>query len=89
MTTETEPEAWVALRSEDDVRAALGGVKHPYETLMGGVIPRMFRLALAHDVIGMPYGGLITTIMFAPGALTRAEREMVAAVASTALDCHY
>ena len=28
-------------------------------------------------------------IMFAPGALTRAEREMLAAVASAAQDCEY
>lgn len=89
MTTDAVPEAWVAIPSEEDVRAAMGGEKHPYEILMGGVIPRFFRLVLAHDVIGMPYASLIGTIMFSPGALTRAEREMVAAVATSALDCYY
>lgn len=62
MTTSPVPEAWVALPSQDDVRAAIGGVKHPYEILMGGVIPRMFRLALAHDVIGMPLVGLFNYV---------------------------
>jgi AhpD family alkylhydroperoxidase len=28
-------------------------------------------------------------VMFAPGALARREREMIAAVAAAAQDCHY
>jgi alkylhydroperoxidase/carboxymuconolactone decarboxylase family protein YurZ len=34
-------------------------------------------------------GDLFREVMFAPGDLTRAEREMIAAVASAAQDCHY
>jgi alkylhydroperoxidase family enzyme len=43
----------------------------------------------AHPGIGPAFWGLFSEIMFFPGALTRAEREMVAAVAAAAQDCHY
>jgi AhpD family alkylhydroperoxidase len=32
---------------------------------------------------------LFTEVMFAPGSLSRAEREMIAATAAAAQDCHY
>lgn len=83
------PEAWVTLPSEAEVRAALGGTPHPYEVYTGGVVPRMSRLIMAHDVIGKAYVGLSKAIMFSPGALTRAEREMLAAVTASAQDCYY
>jgi alkylhydroperoxidase family enzyme len=46
-------------------------------------------LLSAHPQIGPAFWGLFSEIMFAPGTLTRAEREMVAAVAAAAQDCHY
>jgi len=84
-----EGEAWVALPSEDRVRALWKGSPHPYVVFMGGVIPRMSRLILAHDVIGPALGQLGRTLLFGPGSLSRAEREMVASVASAAQDCVY
>jgi hypothetical protein len=39
----------------------------------------------AHPLIGPPLAELFMQVMFAPGVLTRSEREMVAAVA--AADC--
>ncbi|MBI1886327.1 MAG: carboxymuconolactone decarboxylase family protein [Chloroflexi bacterium] len=79
------PEAWLQLPSEERVRAYMGS-GHPYDF---GFIPAMARLASAHQRIAPYFGTLFAQIMFAPGALTRREREMVAAVASAAQDCHY
>ena len=44
---------------------------------------------MAHPRIAPLFGALYGAVMFAPGALTRAERETVAAVAAAAQDCHY
>jgi len=49
----------------------------------------MSRLLAAHERIGKAMQGAFYEIMFAPGALDRAEREMLAAVASAAQDCEY
>jgi alkylhydroperoxidase/carboxymuconolactone decarboxylase family protein YurZ len=49
----------------------------------------MGRLLSAHEDIGPAFSNLFRTVMFEPGHLTRQEREMVAAVAAVAQDCHY
>ena len=89
MANHERPEAWVTIVAEDDVRAAMGGRRLPYEAYMGGVISRLARLLASHDLIGATFSGVGPRSLFGPGALSRAEREMVAAVASAAQDCHY
>lgn len=54
-----------------------------------GFIGGMSRLLAAHGRIGKALQGAFYEMMFAPGALDRAEREMLAAVASAAQDCEY
>jgi alkylhydroperoxidase/carboxymuconolactone decarboxylase family protein YurZ len=54
-----------------------------------GFIGGMGRLLASHPRIGPAMQRAFYEIMFAPGALDRAEREMVAAVASAAQDCQY
>ena len=55
-----------------------------------GFIPAMGGLIAAHPDIGQHFFGLYQQIMFAPeGALSRAEREMTAAVTAAAQDCFY
>lgn len=54
-----------------------------------GFLPVMGRLILAHREIGLPFVMLFSRVMFAPGALTRAEREAIAAVTAAAQDCFY
>jgi len=49
----------------------------------------MSRLLTAHERLGQAMRGFFAEVMFAPGALSRDEREMVAAVASAAQDCEY
>jgi alkylhydroperoxidase/carboxymuconolactone decarboxylase family protein YurZ len=80
-------QAWVALPSDEDIRSALsngGGSAYDF-----GFIMAMPRLHMAHPRIGRLFGPLFREIMFGDGALNRAEREMVAAVAAAAQGCHY
>ncbi|MCB1683606.1 MAG: hypothetical protein R3E82_21980 [Pseudomonadales bacterium] len=80
-----EKQAWVELLDEAEYRAAVppGG---PYDF---GFLPAMGRLIAAHPRIGPAFSALFGQIMFAPGALSRSEREMVAAVAASTQDCFY
>jgi alkylhydroperoxidase/carboxymuconolactone decarboxylase family protein YurZ len=81
-------EAWVRIPSEEERRSQLPpGV--PPSAYGFEFIPAMARLQAAHDKIGPALGALLKQIMFEPGNLSRQEREMVAAVASAAQDCHY
>lgn len=89
MSTTVDREAWIELPSEDEVRAAAGGRSHPYEAFMGGRIARMGRLTFAHPTIGPAMRQLSTAVLFGPGALSRPERELVAAVTAAAQRCHY
>ena len=59
---------------------------HPYNF---GFPTAMGRLLSAHPRIGPAFQRLFATIMFEPGALSRQEREMVAAVAASAQTCFY
>jgi Carboxymuconolactone decarboxylase family len=88
-TNQEPPEAWVKLPSEEAMRSASGGRQHPYEIFMGGVVARMARLLAAHPRIGGAFRQLSAEVLFGPGALSRAEREMVAAVTAAAQDCFY
>jgi hypothetical protein len=67
-------------------QAAGSGKKSAYNF---GFIGGMSRLLAAHERIGKAMQGAFYEMMFAPGELSRAEREMLAAVASAAQDCEY
>jgi len=80
-------EAWVRLPNDDEMRAMGYGTRpHPYDF---GFIPGMARLRSAHKRIAPKMADLFREIMFGDGALTRAEREMIAAVTAAAQDCRY
>jgi alkylhydroperoxidase/carboxymuconolactone decarboxylase family protein YurZ len=86
MSEENAP--FIALPSDEEMQArmAASGQRSPYDF---GFISGMGRLLAAQPRIGPAMQRAFAEIMFAPGALDRAEREMVAAVASTAQDCEY
>jgi alkylhydroperoxidase/carboxymuconolactone decarboxylase family protein YurZ len=87
MPSTSQRQAWVALPSDAEMQARLassGPSAYDFGFLMG-----MPRLRLAHPRIGALFGPLFREIMFGPGELSRAEREMVAGVAAAAQDCHY
>jgi alkylhydroperoxidase/carboxymuconolactone decarboxylase family protein YurZ len=77
--------AWVAIPEESELRRFMPAGS-PYDF---GFLPAMARLLMAHARIGPAFGALFGEIMFAPGALDRQEKEMVAAVAAAAQDCFY
>jgi alkylhydroperoxidase/carboxymuconolactone decarboxylase family protein YurZ len=78
---------FITLPTDEELRArASSGPKSHYDF---GFISGMGRLLAAHERIGPAMQRAFFEIMFAPGALDRAEREMVAAVASAAQDCEY
>jgi alkylhydroperoxidase/carboxymuconolactone decarboxylase family protein YurZ len=83
-----EHEPFIALPTQEELRARMppGAPRSPYDF---GFIGGMGRLLAAHERIGPAMQQAFAAIMFAPGALTRAEREMIAAVASAAQDCTY
>jgi alkylhydroperoxidase/carboxymuconolactone decarboxylase family protein YurZ len=78
-------DAWVAMPDEATLRTYMGS-EHPYDF---GFLPAMARLVSAHTRIAPFFGALFRQIMFEAGALSRREREMVAALAAAAQDCHY
>ena len=79
------PDAWVEMPSEETIRAFMPS-GHVYDF---GFLTGMQRLVMSHLGIAPKFGALFMQIMFEPGALARREREMVAAVAAAAQDCHY
>jgi alkylhydroperoxidase/carboxymuconolactone decarboxylase family protein YurZ len=78
-------EAYIALPTVDEV-GATRDADHPYNF---GFVTGMARLLNAHPRIGPAFQSLYAAIMFAPGALSRQERELVAAVAASAQACFY
>ena len=94
MAEQTVHGAWVALPSDEQIgamqpsgaAAASQGVARGYDF---GFVAGMSRLLMAHDRLGPLFRQLFRELMFGPGHLDRREREMVAAVAAAAQDCHY
>jgi alkylhydroperoxidase/carboxymuconolactone decarboxylase family protein YurZ len=81
------PEPFIHLISQEEARARRpADFKSPYDF---GFVGGMSRLLATHPRIGPAMQHAFAEIMFAPGQLSRAEREMVAAVASAAQDCQY
>ena len=78
----------MTLATEEEIRARIpaDAPRHPYDF---GFLAPMSRLTQAHPEIGPKFSALFAQIMFAPGALTRQEREMIAGVAAAAQDCYY
>ena len=80
-------EAFVALADPETAKKLRSpGKRDPYDF---GYVPAMGRLLAVHDEIGPLFRALFAQVMFRPGHMSRAEREMVAAVAAVAQDCHY
>lgn len=86
--TDSSRIAFIDLPSEEEIRAQMdpNAPHHPYDF---GFLAPMSRLRWAHPRIGKALSGFFNEVMFAPGHLTRAEREMLAAVSAAAQDCYY
>ncbi len=86
MADDQKPFITLPTDEEMRVRREGSGMKPTYNF---GFIGGMSRLLAAHERIGKALQTAFYEMMFAPGALDRAEREMLAAVASAAQDCEY
>jgi hypothetical protein len=86
MSDENQP-TFIRLPTPEELRARPGGARPSSYNF--GFSTQMGRLAAAHERIGPAMQAFFYEVMFAPGALSRAEREMLAAVASAAQDCQY
>ena len=96
MTEQLTSGPWIALPDDEQIRALMaqpppsppapGAGSRGYDF---GFVAGMSRLLLAHDRFGPLFRQLFREIMFGPGHLDRRDREMVAAVAAAAQDCHY
>jgi len=86
MADDQQPFITLPTDEEMRVRREGSGMKPTYNF---GFIGGMSRLLAAHERIGKALQAAFYEMMFAPGALDRAEREMLAAVASAAQDCEY
>lgn len=87
MTTNPKhDEAWIGLPSEEELRQAGPGGRSPYDF---GFVSAMGKLMAAHPGIAPSFRAHFKAVMFDPGVLSRAEREMVAAVTSAAQECFY
>jgi hypothetical protein len=82
-------EAWTGLPAPEELRAAGGARPHPYDDFMDGKVAPMSRLLAAQPLVGPAFRQLSAAVLFGPGALTRPEREMVAAVTAAAQDSFY
>ena len=87
MTESVIREAWVKIPTEAEILARRRpGARGGYDF---GFVAAMGRLLAAHPRIGPAFSALFREIMFESGFLSRREKEMVAAVAAAAQDCHY
>jgi len=80
---------FITLPTPEELRARAAPAPAPASSYNFGIVAGMGSLLAAHPRIGPAMQRAFAEIMFAPGALDRAEREMVAAVASAAQDCEY
>ncbi len=76
--------AWIDLPTPEQIRQM--GLPPSYNY---GFVGAMGRLMLAHPKIGPHFARLFQQIMFAPGVLSRQERELVAMTTARAQECQY
>jgi len=79
--------SWIRMIPEDE---AEGQLREIYERLSpGGRVDNILRIHSLHPASLEAHLAVYRNIMFGPGPLSRAEREMVAVVVSQANHCHY
>jgi hypothetical protein len=85
--SDEEQTTFIRLPTPEELKARPGGVRSSAYNF--GFSTQMGRLAASHERIGPAMQAFFYEVMIAPGALSRAEREMLAAVTSAAQDCQY
>ncbi len=79
--------AWIRVIDEADAQGALEDL---YASLApGGKVDNILKIHSLHPESLRTHHALYKDLMFGPGPLSRAEREMIAVVVSQANACHY
>lgn len=79
--------AWIKTIAEKD---AEGLLRDLYDAIAhGGKVDNILKIHSLHPESLEAHLGVYKNLMFGPGPLSRAEREMVAVVVSQANTCHY
>ncbi len=83
------PDAWIELASPDELARRIAAAPTGRSLYDFGFVFNMSRLMRTHPRIAATWGPHFLAVMDEGGALSREEKEMVAAVAAAAQDCHY
>ena len=90
IVSEARPsDAWVDLIAADELARRMATNPNARSLYDFGFVANMARLMRTHPRMAATWGAHFLAVMDEGGALTRPEKEMVAAVASAAQDCHY
>lgn len=89
MSNAGPPDAWVELVAPDELARKMAANPSARSLYDFGFVANMARLMRTHPRIAVTWGAHYLSVMDEGGALTRPEKEMVAAVAAAAQDCHY
>ena len=82
-------DAWIDMISREDLAGQTAAAPAGRSLYDFGFVANMARLMRTHPGIAATWGPHFRAIMGEGGALSRQEKEMVAAVAAAAQDCHY
>jgi hypothetical protein len=89
MADETVRAAWVDMVPKEELARRMAGAP-PGSTLYDfGFIGNMSQLMRTHTRLAATWGPHFLAVMGEGGHLSRMEKELVAAVAAAAQDCHY
>lgn len=80
--------AWIKILEKDEARGLLRWV-YGFLRWSRGRVPNIVKVSSLHPRLLVTLGPLFRTIMEGPSPLTRAQRKMVAVVASKANNCFY
>jgi hypothetical protein len=89
MTEEPVRDAWVELVPREEIARRLAAAPPGSVLYDFGFVHNMSRLMRTHPRLAATWGPHVLAVMGEDGALTRSEKELVAAVAAAAQDCHY
>ena len=81
--------AWIKVVGEGDADEELSAVYDECFNQKTGRVAHIYKVHSLHPQSMLHHAHLFRTLVFGPGPLTRAQREMIATVVSAINACHY